>query len=151
MDESFKYGELENLNMKKLIPSLFLLLIIGCSDSIPIEASDTPSPDDLVAHSEEFRKEVIEVTEGVHVAVGYALANAILVEGKESNIIIDTTGSVETAREVKDLFDEKFVKMWEFYMASCAAAFRYRDLVVFQLQIVKNFQSARRTRDYIYS
>ena len=53
-------------------------------------------------------------------------------------------------KEVKDLFDEKFVKMWEFYMASCAAAFRYRDLVVFQLQIVKNFQSAHRTRDYIY-
>ena len=52
---------------------------------------------------------------------------------------------------VRDLFDEKFVKMWEFYLASCAAAFRYRDLVVFQLQIVKNFQSAHRTRDYIYS
>ena len=54
-------------------------------------------------------------------------------------------------KEAKDLFDEKFVKMWEFYLASCAAAFRYRDLVVFQLQIVKNFQSAHRTRDYIYS
>ena len=52
---------------------------------------------------------------------------------------------------IKDLFDERFVKMWEFYLASCAAAFKYRDLVVFQLQIVKNFQSARRTRDYIYS
>ena len=57
---------------------------------------------------------------------------------------------LDKKREVKDLFDEKFVKMWEFYMASCAAAFRYRDLVVFQLQIVKNFQSAHRTRDYIY-
>ena len=53
--------------------------------------------------------------------------------------------------EVKDLFDEKFVKMWEFYFASCAAAFRYKDLAVFQLQIVKNFNSAKRTRDYIYS
>ena len=52
---------------------------------------------------------------------------------------------------VKDLFDEKFVKMWEFYLASCAAAFRYRDLAVFQLQIVKNFQSAHSTRDYIYN
>ncbi len=52
---------------------------------------------------------------------------------------------------VKDLFDEKFVKMWEFYLASCASAFRYRDLVVFQLQIVKNFHAAHRTRDYIYS
>ena len=52
---------------------------------------------------------------------------------------------------VKDLFGEKFVRMWEFYLASCSAAFRYRDLVVFQLQIVKNFKSAHRTRDYIYS
>jgi len=52
---------------------------------------------------------------------------------------------------IKDLFDEKFVKMWEFYLSSCAAAFRYKDLAVFQLQIVKNFQTAHRTRDYIYS
>ncbi len=52
---------------------------------------------------------------------------------------------------VKDMFDEKFVKMWSFYLASCAAAFRYRDLAVFQLQIVKNFNTARPTRDYIYS
>ena len=54
-------------------------------------------------------------------------------------------------KEIKDLFDEKFIKMWEFYMASCAAAFRYRDLVVFQLQIVKKFGSSQPTRDYIYS
>ena len=52
---------------------------------------------------------------------------------------------------VRDLFDEQFVRMWEFYLASCAAAFRYRDLVVFQLQIVKNFQAAHKTRDYIYN
>ena len=52
---------------------------------------------------------------------------------------------------VKDMFDEKFVKMWSFYLASCAAAFRYRDLVVFQLQIVKNFDTAHSTRDYIYN
>ena len=54
-------------------------------------------------------------------------------------------------KEVKDLFDEKFVKMWEFYLAVTCASFRYRDLAVFQLKIVKNFQSAHRTRDYIYS
>ena len=52
---------------------------------------------------------------------------------------------------VKDLFDEKFVKMFHFYLGSCAAAFRYKDLVVFQLQIVKNFDTAHPTRDYIYS
>ena len=50
-------------------------------------------------------------------------------------------------KEAKDLFDDKFVKMWSFYLASCAAAFRFRDLAVFQLQIVKNFNAARPTRD----
>ena len=54
-------------------------------------------------------------------------------------------------QEVKDLFDEKFVKMWEFYLASCAAAFRNRDLAVYKLQNVKNFQTAHRTRNNIYS
>ena len=53
--------------------------------------------------------------------------------------------------KVKDLFDEKFVKCYEYYMASCEAAFKYRDLVVFQLQIVKNFNNAKRTRNYLYS
>ena len=53
--------------------------------------------------------------------------------------------------KIRDLFDEKFVRMWEFYLSSCAAAFRYRDLVVFQLAIVKKFKAAHRTRDYIYS
>ena len=58
---------------------------------------------------------------------------------------------IEKKSTVKDLFGEKFVRMWEFYLASCSAAFRYRDLVVFQLQIVKNFESSHRTREYIYS
>ena len=33
---------------------------------------------------------------------------------------------------LKDHNNKKFVKMWEIYLASCAAAFRYRDLAVFQ-------------------
>ena len=52
----------------------------------------------------------------------------------------------------KDLFDQKFVKMWEFYLASCSAAFKYRDLVVFQYQLVKNFDAIpSNRRDYIYT
>ena len=50
------------------------------------------------------------------------------------------------------MFSDKFVKMWEFYLGSCASAFKYRDLVVFQLQLVKNFDSIpSNRRDYIYS
>ena len=91
--------------MKFLFIIPLFLIIFSCSETTPIEAAKSPTPDELIAHTAEFKKEVIEVTEGVHVAIGYALANAILVEGENSNIIIDTTGTVETAREVKALFD----------------------------------------------
>ena len=92
--------------MSKLSPYFLLLALLGCSESKPIEISSPSIPDDLIAHSDEFKKEVIEVTKGVHVAVGFALANAILVEGEDANIIIDTTGTIETAQEVKNLFTE---------------------------------------------
>ena len=48
-------------------------------------------------HAEEFRQEVITVTEGVHVAIGYGLANTIMLEGEKGAVIVDTLGSVEAA------------------------------------------------------
>ena len=90
----------------RLLQLFFILqLFVSCSETITLESSEPQTPKDLIAHSEEFKKELITVTDGVHVAVGYALANSILIEGENTNIIIDTTGTEETAREVKALFD----------------------------------------------
>ena len=91
------------MKIKFLIP--IFVFILSCSETEPMEAAKEATPEDLINHTEEFRKEIIEVTEGIHVAVGFALANAIMIEGDGSNVIIDTTGTVETAQEVKDLFD----------------------------------------------
>ena len=91
--------------MRLLQLLIILQLFVSCSESITLESSEPQTPKDLIAHSEEFKKELITVTDGVHVAVGYALANSILIEGENTNIIIDTTGTEETAREVKALFD----------------------------------------------
>ena len=51
---------------------------------------------------------------------------------------------------VLEMFDEKFYRMWEFYLASCEIAFKWGDQVVFQLQLTKDNISAPTTRDYIY-
>ena len=91
------------MKIKFLVP--ILLIVFSCSETEPIKQAKEATPEDLINHTEEFKKEIIEVTEGIHVAVGFALANAIMIEGDGSNIIIDTTGTVETAQEVKDLFD----------------------------------------------
>jgi len=49
------------------------------------------------------------------------------------------------------LYDERFCRMWEFYLASFEASFRYDDLVVFQLQLTRRLGTAPRTRDYLYA
>ena len=51
---------------------------------------------------------------------------------------------------VLGMFDEKFFRMWEFYLASCEMAFKWGDQVVFQLQLSKDNTSVPNTRDYTY-
>ena len=94
------------ISIMRLIKLLVILqLFLSCSETTTVESTEPQTQKDLIAHSKEFQKELITVTDGVHVAVGYALANSILIEGENTNIIIDTTGTEETAREVKALFD----------------------------------------------
>ena len=46
---------------------------------------------------------------------------------------------------------ERFSRMWEFYLAACEASFRWRDLVVFQLQLTQRLDVLPITREYLYS
>ena len=58
----------------------------------------------LRAHSAELRREVIKVTDGVWVAVGFSDANSALIEGEGGSIVVDTTSDVDDARAVKAEF-----------------------------------------------
>ena len=51
---------------------------------------------------------------------------------------------------VLEMFDEKFFRMWEFYLVGCEMAFKWGDQVVFQLQLTKKLKATPITRDYIY-
>ena len=90
----------------KFSPLLLLtFLLLSCDPITEIDRSPPLTPEELTKHSVEFRKEIITVTEGIHVAIGYSLANSMMVEGEEGKIIIDTTGTIETGREVRSIFD----------------------------------------------
>ena len=52
--------------------------------------------------------------------------------------------------DILEMFDEKFFRMWEFYLAGCEMAFKWGDQVVFQFQLSKKLLSTPNTRDYIY-
>ena len=47
------------------------------------------------------------------------------------------------------LYDDRFCRMWEFYLAACEAAFRHSGLVVFQFQLAKRNTTVPFKRDYI--
>ncbi|NTF08950.1 class I SAM-dependent methyltransferase [Agrobacterium rubi] len=52
---------------------------------------------------------------------------------------------------VEQLYDARFCRMWEYYLSTAEAAFRYEDLVVFQIQITKRNDIVPVTRGYLYS
>ena len=47
------------------------------------------------------------------------------------------------------IYDERFCRMWEFYLAVCEAAFRNGPMMVFQLQLARRRDAVPLTRDYI--
>ena len=53
--------------------------------------------------------------------------------------------------KVVQMFDERFFRMFEFYLSSCEMAFKHGDQVVYQFQLTKKLTTAPSTRDYIYS
>ena len=58
---------------------------------------------------------------------------------------------MKNKEKAKYMYDKEFVRMWEFYLASCSAAFKFKDLVVYQLQLVKNFTAPpSNRRNYMY-
>ena len=47
------------------------------------------------------------------------------------------------------IYDERFCRMWEFYLAASEAAFRHGGLMVFQIQLAKRQDAVPLTRAYI--
>jgi cyclopropane-fatty-acyl-phospholipid synthase len=58
----------------------------------------------------------------------------------------DSVKKIDTVRH-----DERFCRMWEFYLLACEAAFRHSGITVFQLQLAKKIDTLPITRDYMFS
>ncbi len=50
---------------------------------------------------------------------------------------------------VRALYDERFCRMWEFYLAGSEIAFRHQGHMNFQMQLAKRVDAVPRTRDYM--
>ncbi len=92
---------------------LFLSTILfSCSkpSSYDIEVPITSKVEKLIQHTSEFDKQVLsyETSGGkIHFAIGFGIANSIMVEGDKGNIIIDASDSVFEAEKIYSLFSQK--------------------------------------------
>jgi cyclopropane-fatty-acyl-phospholipid synthase len=51
--------------------------------------------------------------------------------------------------DLKKVYDERFTRMWEFYLAASEMTFRQQNMMVFQIQLTKRQGIVPITRDYI--
>jgi cyclopropane-fatty-acyl-phospholipid synthase len=51
---------------------------------------------------------------------------------------------------IRSLYDERFCRMFEFYLCSAELSFRREDQIVFQIQLARNQAAVPLTRDYIF-
>jgi cyclopropane-fatty-acyl-phospholipid synthase len=55
----------------------------------------------------------------------------------------------QNRERIRALYDERFCRMWETYLAGSELAFRYSGHLVFQMQLAKTLGSVPTTRDYM--
>ena len=83
--------------------SLLIFVNLSCQKKVE---KKIPQDVKIKEQNKQFKKGVYKVTDGVYVAIGYGLANSILVLGPKGKIIIDVLGDIETAKRVKKEFDK---------------------------------------------
>jgi cyclopropane-fatty-acyl-phospholipid synthase len=52
--------------------------------------------------------------------------------------------------KLRERYDERFCRMWEFYLAVSEMSFRYGGLMVFQTQLTHQIDAVPLTRDYVF-
>ena len=82
--------------------ALAVLMLVAPSGTVA--GQEFAGREKLRAHSDEFRKDVIRVTDGVYVAIGYSASNVTLIQGDSGAMIVDTGSDPVAAREVRAAF-----------------------------------------------
>jgi cyclopropane-fatty-acyl-phospholipid synthase len=56
----------------------------------------------------------------------------------------------QNREQIREMYDERFCRMFEFFLAGCVGSFDWGGLVVFQIQLGKKVDAVPLTRDYLY-
>ena len=91
--------------MKLLLVLIITLFFVSCEEKNEISVLKTDINDGLSEeHRNEFRRDIVEVTDGIYSGIGFGLANSIMIETSDGLVIVDTLGSEERATEMLEEF-----------------------------------------------
>lgn len=82
---------------------LFALYIDANAENLAVEPGIHP---ELREHTRHFRKHVYKVADNVYSAVGWNIANVVMIEGKDGIILVDAGLTAETSALVKKEFEK---------------------------------------------
>jgi alkyl sulfatase BDS1-like metallo-beta-lactamase superfamily hydrolase len=105
-DDRIKSMKTYTASIYLIVIAIGLVLVCACGKGKSPEPLTVGTDPNLAAHSAEFRQEVVKVTDGVYVAIGFGLANCILLEGDDGVVIVDAMESEEAAVPVKEAFSK---------------------------------------------
>ncbi|TMV09800.1 class I SAM-dependent methyltransferase [Ruegeria sediminis] len=57
----------------------------------------------------------------------------------------------ENLDQIREMYDDRFIRMWRFYLTICMLVFEERDQTVFQLQLGHRRDAVPLTRNYLYA
>ena len=82
------------------------IFLLACNQDSSEISKNTPAFSTEIDVDDEFyfEKGIYQVTKNVYVAIGYGLANSILITGDSGNILIDTTEDPQLASEINKEF-----------------------------------------------
>ena len=121
-----------------------------------IASTNPPGPNNPFINRYIFNGGKVPTASQITQAIEYS---GLVISGWESlidhyNLTLDHWRKrfLENTGKAKKTYGSNFVRLWDFYLSSCSAAFKWSDLLVYQIETVKDFRSVPgRTRDYIYN
>ncbi|HIF30004.1 MAG TPA: MBL fold metallo-hydrolase [Candidatus Marinimicrobia bacterium] len=87
---------------------LLCFIVLNCSKTQEETLQPSQEFDTQISVDDDyyFEKNIYQIVDNVYVAIGYGLANSILIVGDGGNIIIDVTESDILAAEIRERFEE---------------------------------------------
>jgi alkyl sulfatase BDS1-like metallo-beta-lactamase superfamily hydrolase len=92
--------------MMRFCPTPALPVVMLFASCVSAASQEYAGREKLRAQSNEFRREVIRVTDGVYVAVGYSASNVIAIQGDGGSIVVDTSTDPVDARAIRTAFGD---------------------------------------------